>query len=157
MHKLFWRYVNKNGPLSALRPDLGPCWLWTGHIDKRLGYGKYSEYSPERYQNGDASHSIAHKAHRYAWEQINGNAPEGLEPDHLCRVRICVNPTHLELVTHRENILRSQNFIALHAKKTHCPQGHNYTHTYRGRRVCAICKRMQALAAYYAKKKLKGG
>jgi len=89
-----------------------------------------------------------------------------LEIDHLCRVRCCVNPDHLEAVTHRENILRGNTFAAVNAAKTHCPKGHEYTpentriHT-GGRRQCIACSRAydraryakQPRGSYYAKKR----
>jgi hypothetical protein len=151
--KPFWDWVNKNGPVPELRPDLGPCWLWLGHRDKRLGYGKYSVYSPEKHAQG-LSHSISYKAHRYAWELVNGPIPGGVEPDHLCFVRNCVNPSHIELVTHRENILRGTGIIAVHVRKTHCPKGHAYDaiDPTRGNgrwRVCTTCKR-EYMRVYYA-------
>lgn len=68
--------------------------------------------------------------------------------DHLCGVRRCVNPEHLEAVTHRENLLRGTGFAAVNAAKTHCPHGHEYTpeNTYHnpnpnGGRICRTCKR----------------
>lgn len=68
--------------------------------------------------------------HRVVWESFNGPAPEGLELDHLCRVPACCEPSHLELVTHLENVRRgigAQVARARHAAVTHCPQGHAYT------------------------------
>ena len=47
--------------------------------------------------------------------------------DHTCRVRHCVNPHHLQDVTIRENVLRSEGVAAINAKKTHCPKGHEYS------------------------------
>lgn len=58
-------------------------------------------------------------AHRFAYELANGPIPDGLEIDHLCRNRKCVNPAHLQAVSHRENMLR--------AAKTHCLNGHPLT------------------------------
>jgi hypothetical protein len=76
----FWAKVQKlqNG-----------CWLWLGSCNKRYGYFK------TRIQ-----------AHRYAYELMIGPVPDGLELDHLCRNRYCVNPSHLEAVSHRTNVLR---------------------------------------------------
>ena len=56
-------------------------------------------------------------AHRWAWEQAKGPIPKGLVVDHLCRVRWCCNPDHMELVTNRENILRGISPSADHARK----------------------------------------
>jgi len=84
------------------------CWLWVGRVDK-LGYGQF---------DADAR---GNKAHRYAYQHLVGPVPAGLELDHLCRVRACCNPQHLEAVTHAENMRRGA-----HALKTHCPSGHAY-------------------------------
>lgn len=88
-------------------------------------------------------------AHRVVYEQIIGPIPEGLELDHLCRVRECVNPAHLEPVTPRVNSRRSSSPSGIHARKTHCPAGHPYDETntyYRpgGQRVCRACGRTRA-------------
>jgi hypothetical protein len=70
-----------------------------------------------------------------------------LQIDHLCRVRHCVNPAHMEPVTPRENILRSPVALAaINARKTHCPQGHplsgaNLYRTPQGFRACRECRR----------------
>lgn len=86
------------------------CWLWRGGLF-RTGYGCFYEVPrPGRL------------AHRYAYELLVGPVPEGLELDHLCRVRHCVNPAHLEPITHAENMARG-----IHATKTHCKHGHEFT------------------------------
>lgn len=86
-------------------------------------------------------------AHRFAWEQLNGPVPSGLELDHLCRNRRCVNPGHLELVTRRENCLRGEGIPAKRARQTHCVNGHEFdpTNTYiykDGTRNCRACRRI---------------
>lgn len=106
----FWEKVNKDGPIPERCPDLGPCWLWTAGLQK--GYGMF------------ASHVIG--AHVWAYTTLVGPIPKGLELDHLCYVRACVNPAHLEPVTKRENILRGESFAAKHARKTHCKNGHPF-------------------------------
>lgn len=107
------------------------CWLWTGHTD-RDGYGIF-------YRRGHV------RAHRFAYESEVGVIPAGLEPDHLCGVRKCVRPEHLELVSHRENVLRGRSFAAINSRKTHCPRGHEFTaaNTYvypSGGRQCRTCR-----------------
>lgn len=102
------------------------CKLWTGRLNSD-GYGR-------------SGHSFVH---RRAYEQTHGPIPEGLEIDHLCGNRACFEPSHLEAVTRRENIMRSSNFAAINARKTHCDNGHEFTdkNTYRwgGWRYCRAC------------------
>jgi hypothetical protein len=109
------------------------CWIWLGTISGKAGYGRFN-------WNGRES-----TAHTFAYEYYRGPVPPGKELDHLCRVRSCANPHHLEAVTHRENILRGESPMACNAKKTQCPAGHPYdeANTYRkpgsGYRECRIC------------------
>lgn len=108
------------------------CWLWTGPVNS-YGYGRLAI-------NG---HQVM--AHRLSYEFFVGPIPEGLTLDHLCRVRRCVRPEHLEPVTNAENVLRGESFVAVNKTKTHCPKGHVYdeanTRVYRGRRHCRACDR----------------
>jgi hypothetical protein len=90
------------------------CWLWTGAIN-RHGYGNVGI-------NGRTW-----SAHRAAYVAFVGPIPVGLQLDHLCRVRRCINPTHLEPVTSRENTLRGDTIAASEARRTRCPYGHEYT------------------------------
>lgn len=92
----------------------GDCWLWTGGLDS-YGYGKVHIKRTTR------------GAHRVAWELLVGPIPEGLQLDHLCKVRRCVNPDHLEPVSGAENNRRSASVSALNARKTHCENGHEFT------------------------------
>lgn len=71
------------------------CWTWTGYTEAKSGYGRLSFGGARSY------------AHRVAYELAVGPIPEGLDLDHLCRVRNCVNPTHLEPVTRGENVRRA--------------------------------------------------
>lgn len=108
------------------------CWLWKASINGG-GYGQFRLDGKLR------------KAHRVAWEMLVGPIPEGRHLDHLCRVRNCVNPDHLEPVTQAENIRRG-NVGKHNPVKTHCPQGHEYAgdNTYRkppGYRECRTCNR----------------
>ena len=120
------------------------CWPWTGHIDQ-YGYGITYLAKKNR------------KAHRLAYEARYGPIPEGLTVDHLCHNasescpggnsclhRRCVNPDHLEAVPSKVNTLRGKTITAANSKKTHCPQGHEYTqsstYAWMGKRVCRICQ-----------------
>lgn len=112
----FWRKVDKNGPVPIYRPDLGCCWLWTSGLDG-AGYGMFSEQGA---------------AHRFAYELLVGPIPAGLQLDHLCRVPACVRPSHLEPVSHAENIRRGASgpLSDLRPPKpwpTHCFNGHELT------------------------------
>lgn len=125
------------------------CWEWVGFIDPQ-GYGRMG-YQGRR--------SVL--AHVIAWELHLGPVLEGLQLDHLCHTlsdcrggkacphRRCVNPEHLEPVTHTENSLRGRGFAAENAVKTHCPRGHEYTpeNTYivnTRSRACRICARQRS-------------
>lgn len=138
----FWSKVNKAGPIPA-KSELGPCWIWTGtRIPSGYGHFCRTQFS------GTPKRLIL--AHRWAYEDANGVIPDGLEIDHLCRVRACVNPAHLEAVTHRENGRRGTAAAVNGGRqrsKTHCPQGHEYNqeNTYvwapTGQRICRVCDR----------------
>jgi HNH endonuclease len=104
---------------------VGKCVDWKGPVD-RHGYGRRG----------------GRQAHRIAYEQAFGPIPRGLEIDHLCRRRSCVNPDHLEAVTHRVNCDR--------AKRSCCRRGHPYNeaNTYITPRGNRQCRRCQLLAVY---------
>lgn len=98
-------------------PNSG-CWLWTSAISH--GYGVLGRGTR---LEGNVF------AHRLSFETLVSVVPSHLELDHLCRVRCCVNPAHLEPVTHAENIRRGMaptSVAARHASMTHCPAGHPY-------------------------------
>jgi hypothetical protein len=104
------------------------CWLWQGSRNDK-GYG---HIRVDRRLHG---------AHRVAYELVVGPIPDGLVIDHLCRVRNCVRPDHLETVTNAENLRRGLSGIL----KVECVNGHAYTpeNTYRypdGRRACRTCR-----------------
>lgn len=93
-----------------VEPNSG-CWLWAGST--RDGYGRFLHDG--RFV----------QAHRWSYERVIGAVPEGLQLDHLCRTRCCVNPAHLEPVTLEENVRRG--LVGEHnRRKTACPQGHAY-------------------------------
>lgn len=91
-------------------------------------------------------------AHRITWEALFGEpVAEGLEIDHLCKVRACCNPEHLEAVTHKTNVLRGESFSAVNASKTHCKRDHEYESVgyYRigiSGRQCKLCHNIQQCA-----------
>lgn len=141
----FWAKVQRRGPTE--------CWPWTGSL-KNSGHGNFV------WPGGTL-------AHRFSYEIGVGPIPEGMELDHTCHSndptcneanrcihRRCVNPAHLEPVTHAENVRRRHDLSeqasatvgALQRAKTHCPQNHEYTeaNTYvdkRGSRNCRACAR----------------
>lgn len=91
-------------------PESG-CWLWDGYWSTK-GYGITTLKNNPYY------------AHRVMYESLRGPVPKDMELDHLCRVKCCVNPDHLEAVTSRENTLRGTAPSAMHARQTHCIHGH---------------------------------
>lgn len=111
------------------------CWLWTNFVDPSTGYGLF------RLVNRTT------QAHRAAWELFRGPIPPGYHVDHLCRNKICVNPSHLEPVTPQENANRGNR-----ARRTHCiGAGHPMTPENSGsrrdgHRYCKTCARDKARA-----------
>jgi hypothetical protein len=103
------------------------CWNWLAQLNEG-GYGRFS-YRLKM---------VA--AHRWIFEHVNGPIPDGLQVDHLCRNRRCVNPAHMEAVTGQVNTLRGETRAARNAAKTHCPQGHHLEDV-NGRRICRPCLR----------------
>lgn len=127
------------------------CILWPGAtiISHGHHYGVY-RIPGKRAQNKRGL------VHRRAYEQMNGPIPAGLVIDHLCRNTLCINPTHLEAVTNKENILRGYSEPAQNKRKTHCKWGHSLTpdnliNKTRGGRICKICNR-RYLQDFYARK-----
>jgi HNH endonuclease len=126
--EIFWSKVEKTKG----------CWFWRGYVQPD-GYPRF------KYKGRPCN------AHRLSYMWLVGPIPEGLQLDHLCRVKHCVNPAHLEPVTPGENTHRIPGHpIVLNAAKTHCPQGHPYTPdnllgwaARHGRRACRECHRLR--------------
>lgn len=106
---------------------LGGCWLWKGYLTDK-GYGRY----------------LLKRVHNIMLEALDGPMPEGMVPDHLCLVKRCSNPDHLDTVTNQENLRRG-----IRASQTHCIYGHEYTddntvwQVYKGysMRSCRTCRK----------------
>lgn len=128
----FYRFWSKVDFYAPARSELGPCWVWTAAL-KGAGYGVF------RFGGKLVG------AHVVSYELLVGQISSDKEIDHLCGNMACVNPAHLEPVTHRENLLRGRTIAAAHASRTHCPQGHPYEgrnlYVYRGMRMCRTCRR----------------
>lgn len=131
----FWAKVDKNGPNG--------CWLWTGAIMEN-GYGVF-----------DGRFVRSRLVHRIAYEIAIGPIPDGLVVDHLCLVRHCVNPTHLEAVTVQENLARRDA-----ARPDYCIHGHlldeanTYVRAGTNQRKCRACHRNEANRAYAKRRRL---
>lgn len=130
--------------VSRIKIDENGCWRWQG---PKLPYG-YGQFWLKK-EDGERK---KWRIHCFTYTRLIGPIPEGKEIDHLCRVRDCCNPLHLEAVTHHENMLRATNAI-----KTHCPQGHEYTvenarFRKRGSRDCRKCDAQKHQAIRDAKK-----
>ena len=140
MKSLAWRLM-----LHTKKSAAG-CWLWTGHMSE-AGYGIIQANGTRR-------------AHRVSYEFFRGPIPAGRQLDHLCRVRNCINPEHLEVVTQQENINRGNGFAVINKNKRHCVHGHEFTpentikQTSRGKtyRACRECRRLLQAARRLAKR-----
>jgi hypothetical protein len=126
--------------------DPAKCWLWTGRVTEK-GYARIR------------ADGRAQFVHVLSYERAHGPVPAGKELDHLCRVKRCANPAHLDPVIHLVNILRGEGVCARNARKTHCPQGHPYTEenisrTTSGGRRCRTCAQSYQAKRYQSKRKV---
>jgi hypothetical protein len=109
------------------------CWNWTGSVGQN-GYGYVAHPT-----------FVTEPAHRASYRLFVGRLKKGMEIDHLCKNRRCVNPAHLEQVTGKENQRRSDGTGGVNFRKTHCIRGHAFDeeNTYvtpRGDRQCRKCR-----------------
>lgn len=123
-------------------PNSG-CWLWLASCSAK-GYGYFF----------DGERNV--KAHRWSYQHHVGPIPDNLVIDHICRVRCCVNPAHLEIVSNRENVLRGVGVTSRNARKLHCARGHlligdNLQKGRGSHRVCMECRRIYSRAQYQKK------
>lgn len=123
--------------------------LWSGAVECENGCWVWGRSLRGTKYGGLVRDGKGVAAHRAAWELAKGPIPEGMTIDHLCRNTLCINPSHLEVVTLRENVLRSEGIAAREARQTHCKYGHEFTeaNTYRlpskRSRYCRECKRQK--------------
>lgn len=137
------RIARKSIEIPCLTEGLMPsCWVWQGYTCE--GYGRITAKFPD----GTRRTVLNHRA---AYQTLVGPIPDDAEMDHLCRVRACWNPWHLDPVTRTVNLLRGlgpQTARMAQRAKTHCPQGHPYdeANTARrgSRRHCRACDRDRA-------------
>lgn len=154
----FWSKVDRSGPIPDIHPDLikGRCWQWIGTTTNSGRKGPTTwEYGI--FGVGPASNHRKYRAHRYAYELLVAPIPNGMQIDHLCKNTLCVNPSHLEPVTNKENTARGRAAEvnrAIQLAKTHCKRGHPLSgenliiYPSTGQRVCRTCRNMRALERY---------
>lgn len=148
-------YAARTGPKNGLiqNPEKGyvidsetGCWNWQ-HFKDKNGYGRMTNPDKEAKSGSTLAHIVY-------YVRKNGPVPAGLELDHLCRNHGCVNPDHLEAVTHAENMRRGIGNGLQH--RTHCDHGHEFTPantklTARGVRACRMCMRISSRNLYRMK------
>lgn len=124
----------------------GDCWIWT------------SSLSSDGYAHFYLASRRGVRGHRWIYELLRAEIPDGLFLDHLCRRPACVNPWHLEPVTNRENVLRGMSPNAIACRTGQCPRGHSLADAYvgrsgrSGRRTCRPCQQTR-YRAYLERKR----
>jgi len=124
------------------------CWQYIGKLDKN-GYGRVRDNYTRKL------------IHRAMYEHLIGRIPDKMVIDHLCRNRGCVNPSHMEVVTQRENILRGYGVTARNSRKLNCKRGHglngeNLYMTTKGSRQCIKCRNILGRKYYHQQKNAQG-
>ena len=133
--------ANTRESIEARFEMVDGCSIWQGYVNPK-GYGTV---------NFEGTLELIHRL-IYTWNY--GAIPSALQIDHLCRVRSCANPSHLEAVTCQENILRGEGLAAKNAAKTHCVNGHDLSDSWirdNGARACRQCNR-DAQKRYHQRK-----
>lgn len=152
----FWKLVDRDGPVPAYRPDLGQCWLWRGTRRDALEAGDDVTYGRWRPHAGGPQFYV----HRFALGCVEALV-DGLEVDHLCRVRLCCNPRHLEQVTPTENRRRQgeakSSSVRACGSGRHELSGDNVISRPGRSAQCRECTRERQLAWYHRKQKERRG
>jgi len=140
--------------MNKVEVDYFGCWLYGGFLD-RDGYGNVSIPLATARRGWSTG-----RAHRVVYEYFRGTIPDGMTLDHICGVRNCVNPDHLQPCTAGENVMRGNSLQAQYATRTHCKNGHPFSgsNLFTKRdgqgRGCLACQ-AAGQARYRAKKKQK--
>lgn len=124
----FWDKVSKQANV---------CWIWNGAVDAH-GYGSILEKGKIK------------KSHRVSYIMFHGEIPKDVVIDHICKIKRCVNPLHLQVVTLGENTLLGDGPTAQNKRKTHCIRGHKlsgdniylYERAGHTNRQCRICRKL---------------
>lgn len=127
-----WPYVRWEpapAPNDLVRPVPGDCAIWTRSL------------SPQGYPSQISINGQLVRVGRWTYEHYVAPLSTDRVPDHLCRVRACINPLHVEAITDRENVARGIGISARNRQKTHCPKGHPLVAVNRPerKRHCPIC------------------